>query len=498
MSATVVVREPGGRLSVPGPRRILGGVGNAARYVKDPVGHLSVLFRAYGPIVSLARGGGTRIVSPDPDCPGSVAVYGPELVHKVKTPHASWEIPPLTGALYPLGEVNPRKAPLKTFATGLWGVQGEEHRVHRKLLLPAFHREQVAKYRDDIVAQTSSMLDRWKPGDEVDLHEELLDLTADIAMRVLFGAEGAGSGDGEGPEQTAERIWALVASPLTQLAPYDLPALPYRRFLDLVATFDRQMREIIGRKRSAGPTSHPDVLSTLISSTADWSGSRLTEDQLVGHVGSIFGAAHETTASAITWTIFLLTQHPAVASDLLDELDGVASGTPPAWVRLQELPLLDRVVNESLRIIPPVPVQWRIAAEQIEVGEYAIPPGTEVFSSTFHTHHMAALYRDPESFNPSRWESLDPSTYEYTPFGAGPRRCMGDLFAMLEMKLILSMLLPRYRLQTAPRLRMNRAGFPVIRPARGLPVVVNTQDRRFDRPTTVVTGNVREMVALPA
>ena len=148
------------RLSVPGPPRLLGGLANVARYVRDPVGHLSLLFGRYGPVVSLARGGGTWIVSPFPNCPGSVCVYGPELVRKVKTPHASWEIPPY-GHPLPARRCDPAKSPLKTFATGLWGVQGDEHREHRKLLLPAFHRERVAGYRDDIVALTSRMFEHW-------------------------------------------------------------------------------------------------------------------------------------------------------------------------------------------------------------------------------------------------------------------------------------------------------------------------------------------------
>ena len=161
------------RLSVPGPPRLLGGLANVARYVRDPVGHLSLLFGRYGPVVSLARGGGTRSFRRFPTAQGSVCVYGPELTEGQDATR-ELEIPPLTGTLYPLGDVTPRKSPLKTFATGLWGVQGDEHREHRKLLLPAFHRERVAGYRDDIVALTSRMFEHWTPGDTLELHEEFL------------------------------------------------------------------------------------------------------------------------------------------------------------------------------------------------------------------------------------------------------------------------------------------------------------------------------------
>jgi cytochrome P450 len=424
-------------------------------------------------------------------------VYGPELVRKVKTPHASWEIPPLTGNLYPLGEVSPRKAPLKTFATGLWGVQGDEHREHRKLLLPAFHRDRISGYRDDIVAVTSRTFEAWRPGDDRDLHHEMLGLTAKVATTTLLGGDDDAGGDEQRPEQTAERIWELVASPLTQLAPYDLPGLPYRRFVDGVTTFDTQMRKVIRHKRSSGATDHADVLSSLITSTDEEGGAALTEDELVGHVGSIFGAAHETTASALTWTVFLLAQHPTVYADLVDEVEGRLKGDPPSVDELSDMPLLDRVVKESLRIIPPVPVTWRIAADQVELGGYAIPHGAEVYASTYHTHHMPELYPDAEMFEPRRWENFDPSTYEYVPFGAGPRRCIGDMFATVEMKIVLSMLLQQFRVQFPARMRVDRVGFPVIRPKRGLPVMVRSQDRRFDTPVSAITGNVREMATLP-
>jgi cytochrome P450 len=486
------------RLAVPGPPRMLGGAGNVARYVQDAVGHLTALFERYGPVVALASGGGTRIVSPYPACPGSVFVYGPELVRKVKTPHASWDIPPLTGRLYPLGEVSARKAPLKTFATGLWGVQGDEHRLHRRLLLPAFHRERVGGYADEMVVLTRSTLDRWTPGETVELHAELLRLTARIATHILFGDDGPNGQDRHGPEQTAEQIWALVASPLTRLAPYDVPGLPYRRFVNLVTSWDNQMRDMIRRKRTSASADDRDVLSTLIAATDEEGGAALTEDDLVGHVGSILGAAHETTASGLTWTLFLLSQHPAVASNLRDELEGELHGDAPTPDQLTRLPLLDRVVNESLRIIPPVPITWRIAAEPVEVGGYQLPRGTEVYASTYHTQHMPELYERPESFDPRRWESLNPSTYEYVPFGAGPRRCMGDVFAMVEMKIVLCMLLQRYGLESPRRVTVDRFGFPVVRPKRELRMVVRSKDHRLDQSPRVVSGNVREMVTLPA
>ena len=133
----------------------------------------------------------------------------------------------------------------------------------------------------------------------------------------------------------------------------------------------------------------------------------------------------------------------------------------------------------------------------MEVGGYDVPRGAEVYASIYHTHHMREHYPSPERFDPGRWETIDPGPYEYIPFNAGPRRCIGEAFAMMEIKIVLSMLLQRYRLECAPRPSVDRFGFPVIRPRRGLPMVVRPQDRRFGRGVGGVRGNVREMVELP-
>jgi cytochrome P450 len=204
-----------------------------------------------------------------------------------------------------------------------------------------------------------------------------------------------------------------------------------------------------------------------------------------------------TSANALTWTLLLLSQHPRVAADLLDELEGVLGGDAPSVESLARLPLLDRVVKESLRVITPVPFNGRIVARPTELGGYTLPEGTEVFVSIYHTHHMPELYPRPEAFDPRRWESINPSVYEYHPFSAGPRMCIGATFAVLELKIVLSMVVQRYRLELAPRARIDRVGVIVLTSKKGLPMTLHRQDRAFDRGVGGVRGNVREMVELP-
>ncbi|HEX5689901.1 MAG TPA: cytochrome P450 [Roseiflexaceae bacterium] len=482
-------------LNVPGPRPLplIGATGNATLLVSDSIGRARKLFEAYGPIVAVTQGGGTRIYSSLPSCPGTVLVYGPELVREATTQHNVYHKQPLSGELYPTRAISPRTAPLQHFLTGLFGVNGDEHRQHRRLLMPAFHRQRISTYRDDMVAITQSSIANWQPGERRDMAEEMMLLTMRIATKTLFG-EDVGERGRTVCHMLRESL-RLLASPMTHLLPRDKPGLPYRRLLDLAAHYEMAMREIIRQKRADGGTGN-DMLSLLLEARDETSGEALTEDELLGHVGVIFAAGHETSANALTWTLFLLAQHPQIASDLLDELDGVLHGDAPSLEQLARLPLLDYVIKESMRVLPPVPWNGRVTSQATELGGYMLPAGTEVLASIYQTHQMPEIYPEPRRFDPRRWERIDPTIFEYNPFSAGPRMCIGATFAMIEIKIVLAMLLQRYRLQCLPRLVVDRAGVIVLSPKRGMPMTINRQDRNFAAGASDVRGNVREMVEL--
>lgn len=484
------------RLTVPGPRSIplIGPAGSVFRFINDSVGYSSQLFRRYGPTVALCADGGTNLYSPQLDCPGTVLVYGPELARQAATQHEVYYKYPLSLTLYRKREDSKRAEPLKHFGVGLFGVNSDEHRQHRRLLMPAFHKKRIEAYRDDMVAITQSELDQWQVGRQLDIARALRFLTMRVATKTLFGRD-SGDHDGEAGHLLQEAL-TVCASPLTTLLPFDLPGLPYRHFLDLIGRFDEQMRAIIAQKRASG-LDEGDVLSMLLSACDEESGLQLTEDEVLGHTGVIFAAGHETSSNALIWTLLLLTQHPHVAADLLDELEGVLHGEAPTVEQLQHLPLLDHVVKESMRVLPPAPWNGRVLAQATELGGYALPAGTEVFASIYHTHHMPDLYPQPEVFDPGRWERITPSIFEYQPFSAGPRMCIGASFAIMEIKIVLAMLLQRYRLQCLPQQRVDRSGLIVITPKGGLPVIVHRQDHQFTRGVSGIRGNIREMVTLP-
>lgn len=483
-------------LNVPGPSPlpIIGPSANTMSFVKDSIGYTRELFQTYGRVVSLAAGGGTNIYSPLPNCPGTVFVYGPEFVQQVATQHEIYYKYPLSGKLYRQKDVSARTKPLKYFATGLFGVNSEQHLQHRKLMMPAFHRQQLDSYCQDMVAITQSELDQIPVGKPCDIAKLMRQLTLRVVTKTLFGEDAGSSNEGTG--NILQKITVCQSLPMTRLLPFDLPMLPYHRYLTLLAQFEDRMRGIIADKRAKGGN-EPDVLSMLIQARDQESGLELSEDELLGHVGVLFAAGHDTSATALTWTLFLLSQHPQIAADLLDELESVLQGEAPTVEKLQQLPLLERVVKESMRVLTSVPWNGRVTSQPTELGGYSLPAGTEVFVSIYQTHHMEEIYPDPEAFNPQRWETIKPTNYEYNPFSTGPRICIGAAFAMMEIKIVLAMLLQRFRLQYITQNKVDRFGTIVMKPKYGMPMMVHQQDRKFTQGVGGVRGNVREMVKLP-
>lgn len=473
---------------------ILGRIASIIQYGEDSIGYSDRLFRTYGSIVSIANGRGTNISSPDPNCPATVIGYGPEIVRQVTTQHHIYHKCPLTGSLYRLKDRSQRTEPLKRFTVGLFGLNDEAHLQHRKLMMPAFHKQKIDSYRDDMVAITRSELEQLS----VDRPCEIADLTRRLTLRIvtktLFGED-----IGHEKRSTGEllnNILVLLASPSIRLLPFDISGLPFHRCLDLLIEYEEKMKEIIARKRAEGDNKS-DILSMLLQARDEETGLRLSEDELIAHTGVIFGAGHETTAHALTWILFLLSQHPEVTADVVDELDYVLQGTPPTAKQLSQLPLLERVIKEGMRVLPSVPWNWRVTSQETELTGYTLPAGTEVFVSIYHTHRIPEIYPDPQVFNPSRWENFHPSPYEYNPFSAGPRTCIGAAFAMMEIKIILAMLLQSFRLEYIPQRQIDRSGLITIKPKYGMPMMVHSQDRQFKQGVGGVRGNVREMVNLP-
>jgi cytochrome P450 len=324
-----------------------------------------------------------------------------------------------------------------------------------------------------------------------DIYRDMKFLSLYIIGKTLFGEDTQGEPDSIG--HTLHRMLDLVTHPGLSFIAYDLPGLPYRRLLDQAAYAEGRIRQLIAAKRGKG---HTNALAMLLDAQ-DQDGTALTDDEIVGHVGLMFVAGYETTAAALSWTLLLIAQHPQIAASLHEELAGVLKGDAPQIENLGKLQLLDRVIKESLRLIPPAPLNHRILETETSLGGYVIPPHTELFVSIYHIHHDKDIFPEPQRFLPDRWLTANPGPFEYNPFGAGPRMCLGAPFVMLELKLVLAMLLQRYRLEPIPGLPIDRRVLITISPRNGLPMIVRCPDGHFDRGVGGLRGNIRECMELP-
>lgn len=463
----------------PPPTPVLGARGNLMRFLRDPIGFIERVHRVYGPLASVARG-------------SSAAVFAlrPEHSHHVLTDTELFHSP--SALLFPV----PEDSAARELDQGLVSLNGAEHRWQRALAMPAFHKRQVDKYHGDIVAITEQVLAGWaRPGAAdviLDVAAEMRQITLRVVNKTLFGLDPSPDADAFAG---LTRTWqGMLLSPAVILLPFDLPGTPYRRALAHAERLAGYYRALLARKR-ADPAEQRDVMAALMA-VRDDTGHALTEAQLVGEANVLFIAGHDTTSNALTWTLLLLAQHPPVLHQLLDELENTLGGVAPTVQQVRpesgELPHLDRAIKESLRLLPPVPVLTRITSAPGELDGHRLPMGTFVFLSPYMTHRTSALYPQPRRFLPERWAGLDPSPYEYLPFGAGARRCLGATLATLVLKVVLALVLQRYRLQLLPGSRIDRQVHITLSPKAGMPMLVAPQDRRFRQ--VPVRGTIGEMV----
>ena len=460
--------------AVPGPSPIplLGWRGNLFQFYRDPLAYMWQLYRTYGEIAGYVAGRN-----------GFVFAFGPTYNHQILSN------PDLFHS-YLVAIPFPPDSAAERLNSGLICMNGERHRQHRRLIQPTFHKQQVETYRDDMVLLTERMLEQWRPGMRLDIERTMQQLTMRIAAKTLFGL------DSVPDAQRIGRIFIdvldLASSPVATFAPVNVPGSPYARLLATAERAETHLRAMIGAKRTATTRTH-DVLTTLIH-TRDETGETMTDAELVGHAYVLFTAGHETTSNALTWALFLLSQHPQVLMDLTDEVQGLLRGAAPTVAQLGQLPLLERVIKESMRLLPPAYVGGRRTTEPVHVGPYPLPEGATVLFSQYITHRLPDLYPEPQRFLPDRWQSISPSIYEYLPFGAGARMCIGATFAMMELKIVLAMLLQRYWLTLTPGARIARQVTINLSPRYGMPMTVGLAGQPIRH--VAVRGNIREMVDL--
>jgi cytochrome P450 len=334
---------------------------------------------------------------------------------------------------------------------GLVTSEGEVWARQRRLIQPAFQRQRLTGFSPVVTAATGAMLDRWcsEPGRNVEVASQMMRLTLEVITRVMFSAGVANTSE-IGVAFTATLHDAMDRMTALAAVPDWLPSPGNLRFRRALRTLHAMVDAIIHRHREEGGAHH-DLLSML-------SAEGLEDRELRDQVLTMLLVGHETTASALAWTFYLLASHPWAWARLKEEVDRVLGGRVPAHDDLPDLVWTRQAFEESMRLYPPVWLIPRRAIADDEVGGYSIPAGSEVLISPYVLHRHPDYWERPDEFDPERF-SAEPAEkrrrYTYLPFGAGPRACVGSALASMEALLILAMVAQRCRLELVP-------GFEVV------------------------------------
>jgi cytochrome P450 len=372
-----------------------------------------------------------------------------------------------------------------TFRNGLVTSQGEFWARQRKMMQPTFHRERVDSFATMMADTTAATLDRWRgfqDGRPVDMRVEMQRLTLQILTNAVFSSDWA---------DEAEKIITAVtiANEYTNkrlLSPVDPPEwapLPsVKEFAQVRQLVDDLVYGLIADRRKSEPKD--DILSLLLDARDD-EGKGMSDLELHDELISLIFAGHETVSVCLTWTWYHLSKDPGVAQKVRDEVDETIGDRPPTLEDVRQMQYIWQVLQEALRMYPPIWVIPRTPLTTDEVDGYRLEPGDMLFISPYVVHRHTGFYDNPESFDPDRIARENTTNwhrYQYIPFGGGPRKCIGHEFAMLEMTIIVAMVTQLYRLDLVPGHPVVPKPMVTLRPAYGMPMIITPREDKGRTP----------------
>jgi cytochrome P450 len=427
-----------------------------AAFRPDPLNYYSAAFRTFGDVVGFHVGPFRTMLVAHPD----------HIKHILQDNNHNYEKGLVIAKLKVL------------IGDGLFTSEGDFWRRQRRLAQPAFHRQRLSGFATTMAEATQAMLDRWEPiarrGEVLDVAAEMNRLTLGIVGRTLFSrnlddaADEVGRTLGEVLGLMNHRSMAFLPSPLWWPSPFN------RRLTRGIRILDRVVFQIIEERRRTGEP-HEDLLDMMLRARDEDTGEGMTDRQLRDEVMTFILAGHETTAVALSWTWYLLDRHPQVAETLRSEIAALGGRTPT----IEDLPRLSyarRVVEEAMRLYPPVWGFFRQALGPDRLGEHSVPKGAVVLISPYVTHRHPRFWDDPERFDPDRFTPervRERPRFAYLPFSGGPRLCIGNEFALMEAQLAVAMTMQRYRLQLAPGAQPEPESKITLRPRGGMMMTVD-------------------------
>jgi cytochrome P450 len=334
---------------------------------------------------------------------------------------------------------------------GLFVSEGGFHRHQRKLMAPMFQPRHIATYAEMMVQSGERLQQEWQNGTVVDLNSQMIGLTMSVIGKALFDADVFNETDELGAgmsivyEYTVHKLFSPLMPPLSWPTPRNL------RFRKAMEVLQNRIQHMIDERHSSS-FQRNDFLTVLLQAKGE-DGKRMSDEQLMDECLTLFGAGHETTSAALTWTWYLLCQHPHVYQKVQQEVESVLQGRPPTYDDLARLPYCLQVFKETMRLYPSAAGIVREALHDIEIGGYLVPKGYTVIVSPYILHRTPAYFPDPETFDPERFapeREKQLPRHAYLPFGAGPRICLGNHFALMEGHLLIATLAQRVHFTLVP------------------------------------------------
>jgi cytochrome P450 len=401
------------------------------------------------------------------------ALSSPELIHQVLVTDAD--------KFYKPSSLKQSTAPV--VGNGLFTNDGDFWKKQRRLVQPAFHTKRIGAYADVMVEHAQALMARWQSGQAYEIDREMTRLTMGIVSKTLFDAD---------VSSEASEIGAMVTDALEVVNkrldrlmnfPEWVPTAENRRIHRAVARLDEMIQRFIDDRRKSGEDKG-DLLSMLLLARDEDDGGGMTDQQVRDEAMTVFGAGHETTAAALMWTWYLLSQHPEIEARLLEELDMVLGGRTPQLSDLPRLTYTEMVIKEAMRLYPPA---WSITrqtvGDDVVISGYPVKKGSVVLLNIYGMHRDARYFPDPERFDPERFSPENEKTipkHAYLPFGGGPRVCIGNAFAMMEAKLIVATIAPHFHLSLAPGQQVAPQRVFTLRSKYGMKMIATEREREAE------------------
>jgi cytochrome P450 len=444
------------RRLAPGPRGSFV-MGNLGAFADDPIQMILDLQREYGDVARQR--------------------LGPYLVHTVTHPDGVRHVLQGNYKNYVRGKFYENFKLF--FGEGLLTTDGEYWLRHRRMAQPLFHRSVVEECTDTATAAIDGMLDRWEGasarGESVELVAEMMQVSLSILGRVVFNMDFSGYSHVISPSVLVGLKSMMPQGNLNDFIPSWVPT-PYTRRVARAQNALRDVMQKVISEHAVGGEGTIDLITLLQSAKDQDTGQPLTDEEVHDEVMTVFMAGHETSGNGMAWTLYAVAQHPEVRKRLEAEVDEVLGGRTPTLEDLPRLTYSRMVVDESLRVYPPIWGYTRDPVADDEIDGYFIPGGSTIFMSPYVTHRHPDFWDNPEAFDPERFTperaaSIPPCAY--FPFGQGSRKCIGFHLALLQMHLATAMVAQRFRVHAVPGHQVAYGRMVALRPKDGIQVTLH-------------------------